>query len=246
MELSVVLPAHNEAAGIEDVVREVAKVAEMLAGGRAEILVIDDGSSDDTGAILDRLGAELALVHVVHQSPNRGHGPALLRGFDLARGHWIGHLDTDDQIPTAELERLWAVREGAELVLGVRTDRADPRYRLLLSRVVRSLVALLAGGHGVRDANVPCKLIDRELWHEVRPLLDDDTFAPSVALSMVASRWKRTVREVPVAHRPRAHGASSLNPRYLAHAVTLSTRQTLALARRLRSRAPGAGAPKVP
>lgn len=234
IELSLVLPAHNEAAGIEAVVREVAKTAELLAGRRAEVLVIDDGSTDDTGAILDRLASELPAVEVIHQVPNRGHGPALLRGFDQARGRWIGHLDTDDQIPTGELERLWAVRDGAELVLGVRTDRADPRYRLALSAVVRGLVAALAGGHGVRDANVPCKLIRRDLWLEVRPWLADDTFAPSVALSMAASRWRRPIREVAVEHRPRAHGASSLNPRYLAHAVFLSTRQTVALAARLR------------
>lgn len=232
VELTVVVPVYNEAPAIEAVVRDVVAVARGLAPGRSEVVVVDDGSSDGTGTIVDRLQDELAEVHVVRQT-NRGHGPALLAGFDRARGGWIGHLDSDDQIPAKELASLWDERDGAELVLGVRTDRDDPRHRLVLSALVRRLVAALAG-HPIRDANVPCKLATASLWREVRPLLADDTFAPSIALALVAARRGHAVRQVPVAHRARATGVSSLRPVRLARAVARAGAQTLALTLRLR------------
>lgn len=232
-ELSVVVPVYNEAPAVEAVVREVVAVARDLAPGRSEIVVVDDGSSDGTGAIVDRLAAELPEVHVVHQPANRGHGPALLAGFDRARGRWIAHLDSDDQIPAKELASLWDERDGAALVLGVRADRDDPRHRLALSAVVRRLVAALAR-RPIRDANVPCKLVAADLWHEVRPLLADDTFAPSIALALVAARRHRPLREVPVTHRARATGVSSLRPLRLARAVATAGAQTVTLAWRLR------------
>ncbi|MCZ7630974.1 MAG: glycosyltransferase [Microthrixaceae bacterium] len=161
--------------------------------------------------------------------PNQGHGPALIRGFDEASGTWIGHLDTDDQIPTAELGRLWAERDGHSLVLGNRRTRHDPRHRLVLTAFVRLLVRLLAG-RTVPDANVPCKLFTRELWSEVRPLVPADTFAPSLSLVILASRWNRPVGTLEVTHRERSTGASSLNPTRLASVVALCTRQTVRVA----------------
>jgi glycosyltransferase involved in cell wall biosynthesis len=231
--LSVVVPVFDEAPAIEAVVRDVTAVARDLAPGRCEVVVVDDGSSDGTGAILDRLAAEIPELDVVHQPANRGHGPALLAGFDRSRGRWMAHLDSDDQIPADELKRLWDRRDDAQLVLGVRAQRADPTHRLVLSGVVRRLVAVLAG-RPIRDANVPCKLIAADLWHEVRPLLADDTFAPSIALAIVAARRGRPIHEAVVAHRARATGVSSLRPLRLAAAVATAGRQAVALAWRLR------------
>ena len=210
-ELSLVLPVYNEPS-IDKVVREVAALVDELTPGAGEVIVVDDASTDGTGVIVDALARELSSVRVLHQVSNQGHGPALIRGFDESAGRWIGHLDTDDQIPTAELGRLWAVREGRSLVLGNRRTRHDPRHRLVLTACVRSLVRLLAG-RPVEDANVPCKLFTRELWNEVRPLLADDTFAPSLALVILAARWDRPVCTLEVAHRPRSAGVSSTGAR---------------------------------
>lgn len=231
--LSVVLPVFDEAPAIEAVVRDVTAVARDLAPGSCEVVVVDDGSADGTGAILDRLAAELTEVEVVHQPVNRGHGPALLVGFDRAWGRWIAHLDSDDQIPAGELKRLWDGRDDAQLVLGIRARRADPTHRLVLSGVVRRVVSVLAG-RPIRDANVPCKLVACDLWREVRPLLTGDTFAPSIALAIVAARRGRPIREAVVAHRARATGASSLRPLRLAAAVVTAGRQAVGLAWRLR------------
>ena len=228
IELSVVLPVYNEP-GIEAVVREVAALVERLAPNAGEVLVVNDGSTDQSGAIADALATELPTVRVLHQDPNQGHGPALLRGFDEAAGRWIGHLDTDDQIPATELERLWAVRDGHSLVLGSRVRRHDPRHRLVLTWFVRGLVRGLAG-RPIHDANVPCKLVTKELWAEVRPDLADDTFAPSLALAIIASRRGEPIRVVEVAHQARTQGVSTLKPLRLASVVLLATRQTMRVA----------------
>lgn len=236
IELTVVLPVYNEP-GIEAVVREVAALVDELAPGAGEVLVVDDASTDGTGATVDALARELPTVRVLRQDPNQGHGPAVLRGFDEASGRWIGHLDTDDQIPTAELGRLWAERGSAPLVLGRRVRRHDPRHRLVLTRFVRALVSALARRR-IPDANVPCKLVRHDLWAEVRPLLPDDTFAPAVALAIVAARWDRPIRTVDVEHRARRQGESTLRPIRLTRAVLTATGQTLRAVAGARRRSP--------
>jgi glycosyltransferase involved in cell wall biosynthesis len=230
VDLTVVLPAYNEP-GIERVVREVVALVDDLVPGRGEVVVVDDASTDDTPVTLGRLATELPTLTVLRQPVNQGHGPALIRGFGAARGAWIGHLDTDDQIPTAELGRLWGERDGADLVLGSRVQRHDPRHRLVLTAFTRTLVGRLAGSP-VHDANVPCKIFTRELWAEVAPLVPADTFAPSLALVVVAYRRERTVRILEVRHQPRMEGETTLRPARLARAVARSTRQTVAVARR--------------
>ena len=233
LELSLVVPAHDEAAGIAEAVRAAVAAVAALAPDRCEVLVVDDGSTDDTGTILDALAAELAPLEVLHLARNVGHGPALMAGCDRARGRWIAHLDADDQIPADELALLWARRDRAPLVLGTRTDRDDPRHRLVVTTVTRALTSALAGRR-LRDPNAPCKLVDRDLWLEARNLLPDDTFAPSIGLAVIAARTGRTIEEVPVAHRARRHGRSSLRPVRLARALGRSARQTVGLTRRLR------------
>jgi glycosyltransferase involved in cell wall biosynthesis len=230
VRFSVVLPVYNEP-DVERVVRDVVAMLDDVVPDAGEVVVVDDGSTDGTPAVLDRLARELAMVEVLTQVPNQGHGPALLRGFDAARGEWIGHLDSDDQIPAAELARCWNARDGYQLVLGNRADRNDPPHRLVLSAVVRQFVRVLARRR-LRDANVPCKVLTRELWQEVRPLVPGDTFAPSIALAVVAARRGRPILVLDVTHRARRSGETTLKPGRLARAVLRSTRQTAAIARR--------------
>ena len=126
-----------------------------------------------------------------------------------AQGDWLFVLDSDGNIPAAGFWHLWEERGEADLVLGVRLDRRDPRHRLLLTRAVRVVVSRLSG-RPLQDANVPFRLLRRELWDELAPLVGPDVLAPSILVSVGAAARGRRVVEVPVEHRPRAGDVSSL------------------------------------
>lgn len=206
--LSVVLPAWNEEAVIGRLVEALAReVAEPL--GSTEVIVVDDASTDGTAAVLATLAEADSRLQVVRLQPNRGHGPAVLEGLRRARGSWIFQLDSDGQFVVADFWKLWDEREAADLVLGVRVRRRDPLHRLVLSRVVAAVVSLLTWRR-VRDPNVPFRLLSRPLWDDLAPRFAADTLAPSILTVVGASVRGWRITEVPVAHRARERGTSSM------------------------------------
>ncbi len=114
--LSVIMPTYNEQQAIVPAVAEVQRhVLDRVAG--AELIVVNDGSRDDTGRLLDDTAATDSRVRVIHQE-NRGHGGALIAGLSAARGDYIFLIDSDRQIPLDEFSSAWAeVAAGREAVL---------------------------------------------------------------------------------------------------------------------------------
>ncbi len=103
--LSVIMPAYNEEASIELAVVELQEyVLNTLPG--AELVVVNDGSRDRTGKILNQLAYRDSRIRVVHQ-PNRGHGRALMTGLDQAQGEFVFMVDSDRQIPIESFKVLW-------------------------------------------------------------------------------------------------------------------------------------------
>jgi len=207
-DLSVVVPAYNEAGSIERLVRDLADDVVPLVA-TAEVIVVDDASTDETPRILERLAAEHPWLRVVPLLQNGGHGPAVIKGLDLAHSEWILQIDSDGQFVVADLARLWSRRQECDLALGVRADRHDPAHRLALSFLVRIATSLLAGRR-LEDANTPFRLLRRDVWADLRPLVPGDTAAPNIFVSMGASVRGWRVLEVPVTHLPRKTGSVSL------------------------------------
>lgn len=231
-QLSVVVPAYDEEGAIAGVVRGWAAMLDRL-GVAYEIRVYDDGSRDGTAAVLDALAREVPALVVVHQE-NRGHGPTVLRGYREARGAWIFQVDGDDELPPDAFPTLWALRNDADLVLGIRTGRVQPIGRRIVSAVSRLAVRLLFG-RGVHDVNVPYRLHRRAVLEGLLPLVPDDTFAPNVALTGLAVRQGLVIREVPVLHRPRRTGTSSFGRLSMWRSAARALRETLSIARRARA-----------
>jgi glycosyltransferase involved in cell wall biosynthesis len=200
------MPAYNEEGCIEKVVREWAAEASRQTSS-FEVIVVDDGSSDSTGAILDRLSGEIPQVRVIHQA-NAGHGVALRRGLEAARAQWIFHVDSDDQFTPEDFVRLWDCRESYDYLAGFRAYRRDALHRRVISRLVR-VATLALFGASPRDPNVPFKLIRRAALHELLALVPSGVFAPSIMMSLAASRRFRFV-EIPVQHFPRKTGRVSI------------------------------------
>lgn len=132
MKLSVFFPAYNEGANIEKTVRQALAVARDLSEiSEFEIIIVDDGSTDRTGEIADRLAADITEVRTVHHKPNRGYGGALKTGFANARFEWVCFTDSDGQFDFSEIKKFLAKKDEADLVLGYRLSRADSFLRRL-------------------------------------------------------------------------------------------------------------------
>lgn len=204
--LSVIMPSFNEEGSIEAAVCDIQQHVFALVPD-AELLVIDS-SRDRTPQILARLAAEDPRVRVIAQPP-RGHGEALRAGLDLARGEHVFLVDSDRQIPLESFARLWQDVQGRHAALGMRVQRNDPWLRLRLTSLVRNTIALVFGTR-IHDANVPFKLLRRDVWLEAAPLIPPDTLAPSLFLAIFLRAGGYSVVEVPTPHQERQTGEVSI------------------------------------
>jgi glycosyltransferase involved in cell wall biosynthesis len=204
-ELSVVLPAFNEEANVEGVVRQVASALEA-SGLDYEIVVVDDGSRDRTGEILDRLAAELPSLRPRHHPQNRGYGAALRTGFEASGKAYVFYMDSDGQFDIADLAHLLPLAAKDCIVTGFRIRRHDPWLRTLNAWLFGLLVRVLLGVR-VRDLNCAFKLIPR-------PVLAGMTLESTGALINAeiygrAVRRGVRIREVGVQHYPRRGGVQT-------------------------------------
>lgn len=223
--LSVVMPVFNEAAVIHSVLAEVAReILDRVPG--SELVLIDDCSTDATAGLLAQAAAADPRLRVLTNPVNSGHGISVRRGFDATKGDWVFQIDSDGQVDLAEFAVLWAQRDASDLLMGVRAVRHDPRHRVVLTALTRSMVSLLAGRR-LRDANVPFKLVRTSLLRHLTPLMPPGAFAPSIMLALGAARTGARLAEIEIRHLPRPHGESTLRLGRLARACVRAGVQTL-------------------
>jgi dolichol-phosphate mannosyltransferase len=208
--LSVVIPAYCEEACIEKVLKSWNEAFKKTVGpSQFEIIVVNDGSKDGTGNILDRLAAEMPTLKVIHQK-NAGHGAAVLRGYrEAVASDWVFQVDSDDQFEPAEFERLWKMRDRSRFILGHRETRHDARHRLVISFLARKLVWALFGVEG-KDFNIPFRLMQGEMLGKLADELPGTLFAPNIFLAILASALGEDLKYVPVTHKPRTTGRVSI------------------------------------
>ena len=230
--LSVIMPVYNEEAAIEAAVDEVRQQVLQLIP-ESELVVVDDGSRDGTGRLLDAAAAADRRIRVIHQ-PNGGHGAALLTGLKAAYGEYLFLIDSDRQIPLDNFKTAWAeVMAGRDAVFGVRRRRHDPVLRLYLSRLVRHSVNVLFRV-SLRDANAPYKLFRRGIWAEARDCVPDGTLAPSLFLAIAAKSRGYDILEIDVTHKERDTGEVTLRKFKLLKFCARGLGQMLGLIRRVR------------
>lgn len=206
--ISVVLPAYNEEAMIEQSVREMEAVLRTLTDD-FEIIVTNDGSKDGTGRVLADLQArrpDLPLRVVTHPV-NNGYGAALASGFDATRKELIFFTDGDGQFDVRELSLLLTEMDGqTDVVIGWRKKRADHPLRLLNALGWKLLVNGLFG-YTARDVDCAFKLFRRAVWQSLTVRARGATF--SAELLVKARRLGFAVIEVPVSHYPRPAGSAT-------------------------------------
>ncbi|HWO93225.1 MAG TPA: glycosyltransferase family 2 protein, partial [Dehalococcoidia bacterium] len=205
-QVSIVIPCLDEAETIADCVG-AARAALAAAGLPGEVIVVDNGSTDGSGALARAAGA------VVIEEPRRGYGSAYLAGLAAARGDYLVMIDADLTYDFGEIPRfVRALEDGADLVVGNRMRGVRPGAMPWLSRLGNPLLSgFLNVLHRTRVGDVHCGL--RAVRRSVLPLLNLRTVGMEFASEMVirATREKLDVRELPIELHPRV-GMSKLSP----------------------------------
>ena len=213
--LSIVLPCHDEAENIERAVGEATAAGELVADAH-EVIVVDDGSTDDTRALAQDLAAVDPRVRVLVHETNRGYGAAVRTGLAAARLEWVILTDADLQFDLSELTRFAPVAPSCDIVTGYRVHRADPPHRLLNAAAWNMLVRRTFD-LGLRDVDCAFKLMRRDVVQAL-PLTADGAMV-STELVIRAREAGARIVELGVGHRPRAAGRSSgASPRVVVRA----------------------------
>ena len=203
--LSMFFPAYNDGGTIASLVILAVQVAGALTPD-FEVIVVNDGSTDSTRAILDELAATYHNVRVIHHPRNRGYGAALRTGFGAATKDLIAYTDGDAQYDPAELPMLWkALTPDADMVNGYKISRSDPWHRVVIGRAYHHMVKLLFRLR-VRDVDCDFRLMRREIFDRVK--LEKDTGVICLEMMRKIQDAGFRVIEVPVHHYHRLHGRS--------------------------------------
>lgn len=201
--ISVVIPLHNEATTLEELYDRVRTVMEDL-GRSWELVLVNDGSTDETPRILDSLYKRDSRVTVVHLRRNYGQTPALMAGFHHARGELIVSLDGDLQHAPEEIpDFISKIEEGYDMVSGWRTARSDAFLtRTFPSRIANWLIAKVSGVN-VHDFGTTFKAYRKEILADLHLYGDLHRFVPA----LIGLNGARIV-EIPIKDMGRNNGKS--------------------------------------
>lgn len=202
--VSVVIPAHNEAENLPILIGQIA-ATQPIVGTPFEIIVIDDHSSDDTQRILQRLSQDHPNLVTARMARQSGQSSALAAGFDLAQSEIVVTLDADLQNDPADIPRLIAALDHAELAIGWRHDRKDTWSKRWISKVANTVRNWMTG-ECVRDTGCGLKAFKRSCLRQIHRFDGMHRFFPT----LVKMHGCRVV-EIPVSHRPRTHGKTHYN-----------------------------------
>jgi len=199
--LSIILPVYNEAENLRVLLPALADALEAL-GIAYEVVVVDDGSTDDTTTVLAELNRP--KLKVVRLRRNTGQTAALMAGIRFSRGEVLISMDGDLQNDPADISRILAkLDEGFDVVSGWRADRKDARIRRnFLSRIANKLISIVSGVH-LHDYGCSLKAYRRSALEGIQLYGEMHRFIPIYAY------WNGArVAEIPVKHHPRRYGVS--------------------------------------
>jgi glycosyltransferase involved in cell wall biosynthesis len=204
--VSVFFPCYNDEATIARMVEVAVATIGRIGVRDAEVIVVNDGSSDGSAAILADLMIREPLLRVVTHERNRGYGGALLSGFGASTKQWVFYTDGDGQFDPAELELLVKrASDDVDVVQGYKLRRADGLARTVIGRVYHGFVKVMFGLH-IRDTDCDFRLIRRRALDRITLVHETGVICVEMVRKLQDSGARFT--EVGVHHYRRMHGSS--------------------------------------
>jgi len=205
LSLSVFFPCHNEEANVQRTTLAALDACRSITTD-FEIIIVDDGSTDRTGELADRLAAEHEPVRAVHNRSNRGYGGALQAGFLAARKQWVFYSDGDGQFDFNEIPKLLDLLDRCDIVSAYRSQRCDSLIRRFNAWAWTALCNRLLGTR-LRDIDCAFKIFPRRLFDEIE-MRSEGALIDAEILAKAARRGYR-IGQIGVQHYPRTAGEQS-------------------------------------
>lgn len=209
--LFIVIPAYNEEANIERVIKDWYPIVEKIGNG-SRLVIMDDGSKDSTYQIMKEQAKTLPAFEPITK-PNSGHGATVLYGYHYAveaGADYVFQTDSDGQTLPEEFWPFWEQRASYDMVIGHRKGRQDGFSRVFVTKTLK-LVLWLCFHVGITDANTPFRLMKASVLKEQLKLVPENFNLSNVMISVIYAKKHLKVKYMPVTFRPRQGGVNSIN-----------------------------------
>ncbi len=209
--LYIVMPAYNEEANIEEIVKSWQKVLKF-GNADSKLVIADSGSKDRTHAILKRLQKTYPELIILSKGLKQ-HGPKLIELYHYAidqGADWIFQTDSDGQTNPDEFEKFWSLRNQFDAILGNRVVRGDGKSRKLVEDILCKILRVIFGVK-LQDANAPFRLMKSSLVNKYIDRFKNDYNLPNVMLSVFYKFYDENVTFEEITFEPRKAGVNSIN-----------------------------------
>lgn len=212
-KLFIIIPAYNESVNIYQCVNDWYPIVEKYnKEGESKLIIINDGSKDNTYQILKDLAKDKPLLLPLTK-PNGGHGATILFGYNYAikkGADFIFQTDSDGQTDPAEFDNFWEKRNKYDAIIGTRIQRGDGKSRKFVENTVCLLLRIIFGVK-VKDANAPFRLMKTSLVAKYINKLPENFNIPNIMFTTYFVYHNEKVKFIPITFKPRRAGENSLN-----------------------------------
>ena len=212
-EMYIIIPAYNEAANIDRLIKDWYPVIERHSGdGHSRLVIINDGSKDNTYELIKEAEKQYPLLEGLTKA-NGGHGSAVLYGYRYAiknNADYVFQTDSDNQTNPTEFEHFWQLRKKYDAVIGNRVHRQDGIQRIMVEKTLLMILRFYYGVN-VPDSNAPYRLMRVGLLKKYISKMPSDFNLPNVMLTTYFAYYHEKIKFLPISFVARQEGINSIN-----------------------------------